>query len=343
MSASDKTKLDAITGTHTGSNTGDVTLGTANGLSLVAQALSLATAVAGVSAGALSAADKTKLDGVTTGATAGVTTMAAVGSSANANGASISGVTLTLQPASGSQPGVVTTGTQTFAGAKTFSSAPAFPDATTQASSAIITPSVVIAAQAAWPASLNLTSEGTIDWHHIGSINAVRPALTATIKKIGGEGDMFHSFEWIKAPSASSAITNGDLDFPCTISTTDDISAAGLSAYENGSYINVSATQIGHGFQFRCRAMRATRVLRVYMGRNATTVLCTATLTGGTSDTESIAVAGGSPTVFQLGQLVVITFNAATDNQFLHVKVQSTTTHSTAGTVNFNCATLASS
>lgn len=51
----------------------------------------------------------------------GVTTMAAIGSSPNANGASIAATTLTLQPASASFGGVVTTGTQTFAGAKTFS------------------------------------------------------------------------------------------------------------------------------------------------------------------------------------------------------------------------------
>ena len=50
--------------------------------------------------------------------------MAAIGSSANANGATLASGTLTLQPASASFGGVVTTGTQTFAGSKTFSSAP---------------------------------------------------------------------------------------------------------------------------------------------------------------------------------------------------------------------------
>lgn len=49
--------------------------------------------------------------------------LAAVGSSPNANGASISGQTLTLQPASGTMPGILTTGAQTIAGAKTFSGA----------------------------------------------------------------------------------------------------------------------------------------------------------------------------------------------------------------------------
>jgi hypothetical protein len=53
---------------------------------------------------------------------AGVTTMAAIGSTPNANGASISGTTLTLQPANASYGGVVTTAAQTFAGVKTFNS-----------------------------------------------------------------------------------------------------------------------------------------------------------------------------------------------------------------------------
>jgi hypothetical protein len=51
----------------------------------------------------------------------GVTTMAAIGSTPNANGATILGVNLNLEPASASYGGIVTTGAQTFAGAKTFS------------------------------------------------------------------------------------------------------------------------------------------------------------------------------------------------------------------------------
>lgn len=47
-------------------------------------------------------------------------TLAAVGSSPNANGASLSSQQLTLQPADGTNPGLVTTGSQTFGGTKTF-------------------------------------------------------------------------------------------------------------------------------------------------------------------------------------------------------------------------------
>lgn len=51
-----------------GTNTGNVSIGTANGLSLSGQTLSLATATT-TTAGAMSASDKVKLDGISTGAT----------------------------------------------------------------------------------------------------------------------------------------------------------------------------------------------------------------------------------------------------------------------------------
>lgn len=53
----------------------------------------------------------------------GVTTIGPVGSSPSANGGSITGVTLTLQPADATHPGLITTGTQSIAGAKTFTGA----------------------------------------------------------------------------------------------------------------------------------------------------------------------------------------------------------------------------
>src|SRR5690242_12652924 len=49
-------------------------------------------------------------------------TLAAIGSSPNANGATLVGQQLNLEPASASFGGVVTIGAQTFAGLKTFSS-----------------------------------------------------------------------------------------------------------------------------------------------------------------------------------------------------------------------------
>ncbi|HUK32705.1 MAG TPA: hypothetical protein VLV86_02275 [Vicinamibacterales bacterium] len=56
------------------------------------------------------------------GTNSGDVTLTAVGSSPSANGASLSGQALTLQPADGTHPGLITSGTQTIGGAKTFSS-----------------------------------------------------------------------------------------------------------------------------------------------------------------------------------------------------------------------------
>ena len=50
-------------------------------------------------------------------------TLSAIGATANANGATLTGQVLNLQPADASFGGIVTTGTQTFAGAKTLTSA----------------------------------------------------------------------------------------------------------------------------------------------------------------------------------------------------------------------------
>lgn len=55
------------------------------------------------------------------GTNTGDVTLAAVGSAPSANGASLSGQVLTLQPADGTHPGLLTTAAQTLAGAKTFS------------------------------------------------------------------------------------------------------------------------------------------------------------------------------------------------------------------------------
>jgi hypothetical protein len=58
------------------------------------------------------------------GTNTGDVTLTAVGASPNSNGASLSGQALTLQPADATNPGVITTGSQTLAGVKTFNSAP---------------------------------------------------------------------------------------------------------------------------------------------------------------------------------------------------------------------------
>lgn len=115
---------------------GNITIGAfgstpnASGLSLSGDILTLQPADA-TNPGALSTGTQTIAGAKTfsgaiaasnlSGTNSGDVTLAAVGSSPNANAASLSGQVLNLQPADATNPGVVTTGTQTFAGTKTFS------------------------------------------------------------------------------------------------------------------------------------------------------------------------------------------------------------------------------
>lgn len=64
----------------------------------------------------------TNFSGSSSGTNSGDVTLTAVGAVPNANGASLSAQALTLQPADGTNPGVLTAGAQTIGGAKTFSS-----------------------------------------------------------------------------------------------------------------------------------------------------------------------------------------------------------------------------
>ena len=164
-----RTLQAANTGSTSGTNTGDVTIGavgsaTANGASLSGQVLSLTPADAThpglVTTGTQSMAgaktfstsvgtpalttsattgnpavtivdgSKVCLDGATcthavtsttfSGTNSGDVTLAAVGSTPSANGASLATQVLTLQPADASHPGVMTAAAQTFGGVKTF-------------------------------------------------------------------------------------------------------------------------------------------------------------------------------------------------------------------------------
>ena len=101
----------------------------ANAATISAQTLTLQAASASfggiVTTGTQSIAGAKTFTGAITasnlsGANSGDVTLGAIGAVPNANGASLSGQALTLQPASASFGGVVSTGTQSFAGVKSF-------------------------------------------------------------------------------------------------------------------------------------------------------------------------------------------------------------------------------
>lgn len=123
--------LPALGAGNLTTTTTGVTITTGTG-ALVANAAVDIAAANGSTQGLLTAGtqtiggDKTFTGNITaanlSGTNTGDVTLAAVGSSPNANGASLSGQILTLQPADGTNPGVLTAIAQTIAGVKTYTS-----------------------------------------------------------------------------------------------------------------------------------------------------------------------------------------------------------------------------
>ncbi len=105
-----------LAGNVSGTNTGDVTIGTANGLSLIGQALSLGLSSTST-IGALSNTDWNTFNSKQNTITVGALDAQAE----NANGLALVSNVLSGQSADATHPGMVNITTQTFAGNKTFS------------------------------------------------------------------------------------------------------------------------------------------------------------------------------------------------------------------------------
>lgn len=97
-----------------------------------------------------------------------VSDLAPIGSTPNANGATISGNTLNLQPADTNFGGVVTTGAQTFAGTKTFSSVNTTSCQVSAINSNVITGGTLVAVDGS--GNLGVTTGASFQYHTDHSI-----------------------------------------------------------------------------------------------------------------------------------------------------------------------------
>lgn len=112
--------------------------------------------------------------------------LTAVGSAPNANAATLSSGVLNLEPASASYPGVVTIGTQTFAGAKTFSSIASYDASKTFTPGSNEIPSVAYVDNKSWTASyIFLATLGTAQSNVTGDGTEVIYIFDTETKDIG--------------------------------------------------------------------------------------------------------------------------------------------------------------
>jgi hypothetical protein len=144
-------------------------------------------------------------------------------------------------------------------------------------------------ATATSPGTLNVSSEGTLDWLVPGASRLPNNAYNVPHAKIGGAG-LLHSYEWVvgtQGGAVSLTTFNGQTP-TLTNNAGDDIGLGGLSGTAIHSFAQVtSTTATGFGFLFRVPAVLANRVLRVYTDQYSCDIKLTATLTDADGTTTS--------------------------------------------------------
>jgi hypothetical protein len=200
------------------------------------------------------------------GSGSGVTTVGTFSGSSQVNGASISGNTITFGPASTTNPGEVSTGTQTFAGAKTIqsTSTTAFQVQNTGGSSTLLTADTtnmrlgvdVTYAAIAAPAGLSATAagsgsgsltNGTTYYYKVTAIDsAAGETPFSTEAHVAATTTGTINLSWTSVCGASGykvyrgTATNGETGYYTTIGTTSGAFTCGTSTV---SFSDVGALQ----------------------------------------------------------------------------------------------------
>ena len=163
----------------------------------------------------------------------GVSGVGSFSGSSQTNGATISGSTITFGPADGTNPGMVSTGAQTFAGVKTFSSAPIL-SANTAHGAVILNSSKAVATVAPGNNGSVLSSNGT-DWTSVLPGALFDPTASGTVI------NQFEDFDSFSAVASSNTYTYGPLHL--IFSGTNALN--GPSSSEKNRYGIISTTISG--------------------------------------------------------------------------------------------------
>jgi hypothetical protein len=213
---------------------------------------------------------------------AGVNTVGTIAGTSNTNGATISGTSITLTPADGTNGGVVTNGAQTFGGAKSFASTLSVTGATTLSST--------LAAGTTTLTSLSVTNNqtvgGTLGITGATSLSTLTASGNATLTTVNAGATTLASASITGNTSIGGTLgVTGATTLASTLGVTGATSLTTLTASGNATLttVNAGATTLASA------SITGNQTVGGTLGVTGATTL-SSTLTAGTSTLTSLSV-----------------------------------------------------
>jgi hypothetical protein len=156
---------------------------------------------------------------------------------------------------------------------------------------AAFTPVLTVSAAAAAPASVNLSTEGTIDWvcpNGNYTVSLRQAAYTAVHAKVNG-GPLLAGCDWLYAGATTYATTGG---MQKTSVATDDL--YGTAMADDTAYCAIYKNGTGEGFRLSVPASTTQQTLRIYFGQWSCVVTVIATLSGSGISAQTVTYDSGA-------------------------------------------------
>ncbi len=191
--------------------------------------------------------------------------------------------------------------------------------------------------QASIPGTLNLTTDGTLDWIAPVANTALPRAGSYHGKALGGY--LQQSFDWVQEVASSNpySISSG-FNPSLTSNSGDDLQVPLSSSTAATGIANATGGATNYGFRVKVPAGTGTHTLKIYCSVFSGTATLTAKLSDGSASTATdtlVATAGNSASTKW-----TITYNAAKDGQTLFVSLLLTTNLGSGPAVNLGAITL---
>lgn len=191
--------------------------------------------------------------------------------------------------------------------------------------------------KAAAPTTLNLTTEGTVDWFAPIATGRPKAALTTALHSKAKGGWISDSFEWVHGGKSTSTLTTFAITLAKTTTAADSTASAALSGHNTSAYMGInSASDTGAGFRFRVPAPQGVaRTLKVYIGNYSCTVTVTAELLDGSAAPVSTTNAQAANTSSE--QCYTITYTGGASSDLIVTALVTTNSHDAANGLNMGC------